>query len=127
MEQKKLPPPWVIVLLGGVFIFWSYQHYCELADFDAGLTDRMLMWSYMSALYDVTGFWPTAILPFVFSGAILLSGIWLQVRDLLALARGEAAPGDYEPVRIRGLLTAMLLAVAIIAVFIGLAFLIRLD
>jgi hypothetical protein len=41
----------------------------------AGLTEPMMMWTLMSALYDIGGFWPTAILPFVASGAFLLAGI----------------------------------------------------
>lgn len=116
-----------MILLGGVFIFWSCEHYTELSDFDEGLTERMSMWSHMAILYDLTGFWPTAISPFAFSGALTLTGLWLQVRDIRARARGESTAGQYEPVRFKGLFMALLLAVAVIAAFIGVAFLIRLD
>ena len=125
MEKKKLPPPWVIMLFGGICIFWSCQHYIELAAFDAGETERMWMLTIMSALYEVVGFWPTTILPIVCSVAITLTGLALQIRDVRARATGDTVPNDYEPVRVKGLLTAALLAMAVIAAVFGMLFLIR--
>ncbi len=127
MQQGKLPPPWVIMLFGGVFLFWAYEHYWKMVDFEAGVTDQVLMWSFMIALYDFAGFWPTVILPFVLAGAIAIAGIGLLIRDLRARVKGEAPAMEYEPVRWQGLLIATLVALAFIAGIFVLVFSIKLD
>jgi hypothetical protein len=122
-----MPPPWCLMLFGAIFLYWAYEHYLEMIEFEEGRIDRMLMYWFMIALYDATGFWPTVILPFVAAAAIFLAGVSLQIRDLRARARGEMPALSYEPVRWQGLLTALLVVVGVIAALIGLAFLLRID
>ena len=65
-----------------ILLYWAYEHYLEMIDFEEGRIDRMLMYWFMIVLYKTTGFWPTVILPFVAAGAIALAGVSLQIRDI---------------------------------------------
>lgn len=122
MEQGKLPPPWVFILLGVVSLIWATEHYHKMVDFESGTNEQIVMYAFMSDLYDMAGFWPTVILPYVCAGAIALTGIALQVRDIRRRMNGDARPTDYEPVRWRGLLMALLVALCFIAVIFIVAF-----
>jgi hypothetical protein len=113
------------MLLGAIFLYWAYEHYLKMIEFEEGRIDRILMYWFMIVIYEATGFWPTVILPFVAAGAIALAGVGLQIRDMRARARGETPALSYEPVHWKGLLTALLVVVGVITVLVGLAFLLR--
>ena len=51
----------------------------------------------------------------------------MQVSNLRRTLKGESPEYEFEPVRAKGLLTAVLLVSVIIAGFIGLAFQLRSD
>lgn len=127
MSQQRipLPPPWCLMLLGAIFLYWAYEHYLKLIEFDEGRIDRMSMYWFMILIYETTGFWPTAILPFVAAGTVALSGVVLQVRDLRSRMQGKVAEFSYEPVHWKGLLTALLVVASVIALFMGIAFVLR--
>jgi len=115
------------MLIGGVCLYGAWEHYLELVEFDEGRTERMSMYWFMGLIYETAGFWPTVILPFIAAGGITLAGVFLQIRILSARARGETPAFACEPVRWKGLLTAALVVVGVIAVCVGLAFLLRVD
>lgn len=127
MNQRRvpLPPPWCLVLLGTVFMYWAYEHYLQMIEFEDGQIDQISMYWFMILLYKTTGFWPTVILPFAAAGAITLGGVSLQVRDLRRRIRGEADDVSYEPVRWKGLLIALIVVVGVITAFIGVGFLLK--
>lgn len=124
MSQQRipLPPPWCLMLFGAIFLYWAYEHYLKLIEFDEGRIDRMSMYWFMILIYETTGFWPTAILPFVAAGTVALSGVVLQVQDLRSRMQGKVAEFSYEPVHWKGLLTALLVVASVIALFMGIAF-----
>ncbi len=115
-DNTKLPPPWVLIFLGGFFIYMAYEHYVEMSQFEAGVIDQVMMWTMTALLYDVAGFWPTVIIPFIFAGAMTLLGVWLQCRDLALRFSGKTPTTEYEPVRWKAVLLALAL---FIAAFVG--------
>jgi hypothetical protein len=115
------------MLLGAILLYWAYEHYLQMMEFEEGRIDRLLMYWFMIVIYETLGFWPTVILPFVAAGTIALAGITLQIRDLHARARGETQALAYQPVHWRGLLTALLVVAGLITALVGLAFLLRVD
>ena len=127
MQQQKLPPPWVMIFVGSVLTWLAYNHYCEISDFEAGVTDRVRMWSLLVLLYKTTGFWPTVTLPFLGAIAIVVAGITLQVRDIQARRRGESTKHQYEPLRWQGLLGALFIALVVIAGIFVLVFTMKTD
>ena len=126
-RQIPLPPPWCLMLLGAIMLYWAYEHYLKMIEFEAGHIERIYMYWFMIAIYDATGFWPTVILPFIAAGGLAVTGVSLQIRDLRRRARGETTAASYEPVRWKGLLTALAVVVGVIVVFTGLALLLRVD
>lgn len=113
------------MLFGAVFLYWAYEHYLTMVEFEEGLIDSLYMYWFMIALYKATGFWPTVILPFLAAGAVLLGGIGLQFRDLRHRAQGTASDLSYEPVRWKGMLAAFAVVAGVLTVLIGLALMLK--
>ncbi len=127
MNQTRipLPPPWCLILFGAVFLYWAYEHYVTMVEFEEGLIDSLYMYWFMIALYEAAGFWPTVILPFVAAGAVALAGIGLQIRDLRYRAQGTSSELSYQPVRWKGLLTALAVVTGTLTALIGIALLLK--
>ncbi len=96
-----------------------------MIEFENGQIDRIYMYWFMILLSEITGFWPTVVLPFVAAGAITLSGASLQIRDLRGRIRGETQVLSYEPVHWKRLLTALIVVVGVITVSVGVGFLLK--
>ena len=110
-DSKKLPPPWFLVLLGGLFLYWSWEHYVKMDEFERGLRQRIFINQWIGLVYKFFGFWPTVVLPFIPSSALVIGGVCLTVRDIRRRARGESVSDEYETVRWGKVLLGTVLAI----------------